>query len=219
MWFKILIAVLCLMSMNWAVAVAASETIELGPARISLELGGQGSFSVEKGDTSSMVHKNPDFQYDITSASIRANGTSHLVQIEVHQMSRSEPLLSAISNEETARNTGKIGNYFQELTVNLLGSISNKEPLSSENISGLEHCMEKSSMIPRGERIQTEPYTIDGRQGCNATINGDPKNPMYIVAYSPDEQNGSGTTVCIIGSDIPWEATEKLFDSVEIELV
>ena len=219
MMIKILIAVLCLMSTNWAVAVAAGETIELGTARISLELGGLGPFSVEKGDTYSMVHKKPDFQYDITSASIKANGTSHLVQIEVHQMSLSEPLLSPISNEETVGNIGKIGNYFQALTAYLPGPISNKEPLRRENISGLEHCLEKSNMIPTGEAIQTELYTIDGRQGCNATINGDSKNPLYIVAYCPDEQSGSGTNVCIIGSDLPWEDTEKLFNSVEIELV
>ena len=98
MMIKILIAVLCLMSTNWAVAVAADETIELGTARISLELGGLGPFSVEKEDTSSMVHKKPDFQYDITSAIIRANDTSHLVQIELQRMSLSEPLLSPISN-------------------------------------------------------------------------------------------------------------------------
>jgi hypothetical protein len=38
-----------------------------------------------------------------------------------------------------------------------------------------------------------------------ATINSDPKNPRYIVAYSPDEENGSGSTVCVIGSDFSWE--------------
>lgn len=192
MMIKILIAVLCFVSTNWAVAVAASETIELGPARISLELGDLGSFFVENGDTSSMVHKKPDFQYDISSASIKVNGSSHLVQIEVHRMSLSEPLLSPISK---------------------------KEPPRRENISGLEHCLERSNMILRGEAFQTEPFTINGRQGFMATIDSDPENPRYIVAYSPDAQNGSGTTVCIIGSDFPWEATEKLFNSVEIELV
>jgi hypothetical protein len=116
-------------------------------------------------------------------------------------------------------NTGKIGNYLQVLTAYLPGPISNKEPLRRENISGLEHCLEKSNMIPTGEAIQTETYTIDSRQGCMATIDSDPENPRYIVAYSPDAQNGSGTTVCIIGSDFPWEDTEKLFNSVEIELV
>ena len=71
--------------------------------------------------------------------------------------------------------------------------------------------MEKSSMIPRGERIQTETFTIDGKQGCMATINSDPENPRYIVAYSPDAQNGSGSTVCVIGSDFSVEVTEKLY--------
>ncbi|MDD1751374.1 MAG: hypothetical protein LUO89_16035 [Methanothrix sp.] len=216
---KMLIAVLGLMCMNWAVVTAASETIELGPVQISLELEDLGSFSVEKGDTSSMVHKKPDFQYDINSASIKVNGTLHLVQIEVHQMSLSEPLLSPISNEEAAGNADKIGKYFRTLTAYLPESVSNKEPSRRENISGLEHCMEKSNMIPIGEAIQTEAYTIDGQQGCIATINSDPENPMYIVAYSPDEQSGSGTTVCIIGSDFPWEDTEKLLDSVKTQLV
>jgi hypothetical protein len=44
-----------------------------------------------------------------------------------------------------------------------------------------------------------------------ATINSDPKNPRYIVAYSPDEENGSGSTVCVIGSDFSWEVAEKLY--------
>jgi hypothetical protein len=213
MMIKMLIAVLSLISMNLVVNVTASETIDLGPAHISLEPSSLGPFSVEKGETSSMAHKEPDFQYNITSACIKVNGTAHLVQIEVHQMSLSEPLLSPISNEDHA---GKIGNYFQALTAYLPDSISNNDPPRRENISGLEHCMEKSNMIPIGGNIQTEPYTIDGRQGCIATINRDPENPMYIVAYSPDEQNESGTIVCIIGSDFPWEATEKLFKSVKI---
>jgi len=216
---KILIAVLCLMSTNWAVAIAADETIELGTARISLDLGSLGPFSVEKGETTSMVHKEPDFQYDITSANIKVDGSSHLVQIEVHRLSQSEPLLSPISNEETAGNKGKIGEYVRKLTDYLPGSTSNNVPPKRENISGLEHCMEKSNMVPQGEAIQTENYTIDGRQGCMATIDSDPEIPRYIVAYSPDAQSGSGTTVCIIGSDFPWEDTEKLLDSVKTQLV
>lgn len=212
---KILIAVLCLMGMNWAVAIAASEIIELGPARFSLELGNLGYFTVEEGDAYSMVHKKPDFLYNITSSRIIVNGTPHLVQIEVHQMNQSEPLLSPISNQEQ---DSSIGKYFRELTVYLLGALSNMGPSDRDTTSGLEHCMEKSSIIPRGERIQTEAYTIDGREGRNATINSDPENPLYIVAFSPDEQNGSGSTVCVIGSDLPWETTEKLFNSVEIDL-
>lgn len=212
---KVFIAVLCLVSANWAVDIAASETIELGPARISLELGSLGSFSVEVENAYSMVHKKPDFLYNITSSRIIVNGTPHLVQIEVHQMNRSEPLLSPISNQEQ---DGSIGKYFRELTAYLLGALSNMGPSDRDTTSGMEHCMEKSSIIPRGERIQTEAYIIGGRQGRNATINSDPENPLYIVACSPDEQNGSGSTVCVIGSDLPWETTEKLFNSVEIDL-
>jgi hypothetical protein len=215
---KILIAMLCLMSTNWAVAVAASETIELGNARISLELWNLGPFSVEKGDTSSTVHKEPDFRYDIASATIKVKGSSHLVQIEVHRMSLSEPLFSPIPNEETTGNEGKISSYLKELTTYLPNTISNRMPTRRENISGLEHCLKMSNLIPRGEAIQTESYAIDKQQGFMTTIVRDKEDPRYIVAYSPDAQNGSGTTICIIGSDFPWNDTEKLFKSVEIEL-
>jgi hypothetical protein len=65
-----------------------------------------------------------------------------------------------------------------------------------------------------GEDMKTENYTIDGHQGLLATINKDPENPLYIVAYSPDLRDGSGRTVCIVGSDLPWETTKSIFDSV-----
>jgi hypothetical protein len=216
---KILIAMLCLMSTNWTIALAASETIELGSARISLELGSLGPFSAETSETTSMVHKKPDFQYDINSAIINVDGSVHQVQIEVHQMSLSQPLFSPISNEEKDGSAGKIGGYLKGLTAYLPGRNSDEMPPRQENISGLEHCLEMSNLIPRGEAIQTEAYTIDKRQGLMATINRDLENPRYIVAYSPDAQNGSGTTVCIIGSDFPWNDTEKLFNSVDVELV
>jgi hypothetical protein len=179
-----LIAALCLISMTSAIAFASGETISLGPTSISLDLEILGSYYVEIGDPYSEEHKKPDFQYEITPASIKVDGTSNKVQIEVHKMSMSEPLEISISQKDPA--------------------------------SGLEHCIEKSNMVPVGEDIQTEPYTIDGQQGLVATINSDPEKPFYIVAYSPDKKSGSGTTVCIIGSDLPWETTKSIFDSAKM---
>jgi len=51
-----------------------------------------------------------------------------------------------------------------------------------------------------------------------ATIDSDPENPRYIVACSPDEQSGSGTTACIIGSDFPREETEKILDIMKTQI-
>jgi len=101
--------------------------------------------------------------------------------------------------------------------------MSNSEPLvdsisNMDSASGLEHCMERSNLLPVGEDIQTEPYMIDGYQGELATFNGDPENPLYIVAYSPDQKDGSGSLVCIISSDFSWETTKSLFDSVKTQL-
>lgn len=181
-----LLAAFCLVSMTMAIALANDETIELGPAQISIDLSLLGSYSIEKGDASTLDHKKPDFRYEIVPASINVDGTTDQVQLEVHQMSISEPLEDPISNKDPA--------------------------------SGLEHCMERSNLLPVGEDIQTEPYIIDGYQGQLATFNGDPENPLYIVAYSPDQKDGSGSVVCIISSDFPWEATKSLFDSVKTQL-
>ncbi len=181
-----LLAAFCLISMTVAIALANGETMELGPAQISMDLSLLGSYSIERGDASKLDHKKPDFQYEIFPASINVDGTTDQVQLEVHQMSNSEPLEDSISNKDPA--------------------------------SGLEHCMERSNLLPVGEDMQTEPYTIDGYQGQLATFNGDPEKPLYIVAYSPDQEDGSGSIVCIVSSDFPWEATKSLFDSVKTQL-
>ncbi len=177
-----LLAVFCLIGMTFVTALAKDETITLGSASISLDLGSIGSYAVEKGDVVSMDHKKPRFQYEIAPASIKVDGTSDQVMLEVHQMSASEPLDSPISGKDQA--------------------------------TGIEHCIERSDMMPVGEDMFTEAYTIDGHQGVLATINSDPENPLYIAAWSPDQKDDTGTIVCLIGSDLPWETTKKIFDSV-----
>ena len=92
----------------------------------------------------------------------------------------------------------------------LQDAISERDPAS-----GLEHCLMKSDMVPIGQDLQTEPYTIDGQDGILATINSDPENPFYIAAYSPDQNEGSGSIVCIIGSHLPWEITKGIFASIK----
>ncbi len=176
-----LFAVFCLLSMASATALAADETITLGPARISLDLGNIGSYVVEKGDVVYMDHEKPRFEYEIAPANIKTN-TSENVMLEVHQLSASEPLDSPISRRD--------------------------------QVTGIEHCIERSDMMPVKGDVKTETYTIDGHQGVLATIDSDPNNPLYIAAWSPDLKDGTGTVVCLIGSDLPWETTKKIFDSV-----
>jgi hypothetical protein len=177
-----LIAVVCLMGMTCATALAANETITLGPASISLDLGSIGSYAVEKGDVVSMDHEKPRFQYGIAPATVKIDGTSEQVMLEVHQMSASEPLGSPISRKD--------------------------------QITGIEHCIEKSDIMPVGEEMKTEEYTIDGHQGILATVNSDPEKPLYIAAWSPDQNDDAGTIVCLVGSDLPWETAKKIFESV-----
>jgi hypothetical protein len=63
-----------------------------------------------------------------------------------------------------------------------------------------------------------EQYTIDGMEGILATVDQGEKNPLYIVAYGPDQKDGSGTIVCIVGSNFPWETTKSIFDSIKAQL-
>ncbi|NPV62657.1 MAG: hypothetical protein HPY61_08520 [Methanotrichaceae archaeon] len=183
-----LMALLCLTVAASAVSLAAGETLDLGDARISLDLDGLGSYNVEVGSPTSLDHdydpRNSDFQYTIFPASITFDGASGQIQIEVHQMSTSQPLDTPISDKDTS--------------------------------TGLEHCISEADMMPRRSQVQMEPYSIDGQDGTLATV-GQGDDQMYIVAYSPDQNGGSGATVCVIGSDLPWEATEKIFDSVEVQ--
>ena len=101
--------------------------------------------------------------------------------------------------------------------------MSTSEPLDGpisgkHQESGLEHCIERSYLVPVGEDLDTKAYEIDGQQGLIATVNEDGDDPQYIVAYSPDQENGSGSVVCIVASRLPWETTEELFRSIKTEV-
>ncbi|VVB72676.1 Uncharacterised protein [uncultured archaeon] len=179
---RTIIAMLCLACMTLAFATAADETLDIGPITISLDLGSVGSYVIEKEETAIIDHRKPRFQYEISPASIKVDGIQDTVQLEVHQMSSSEPLEDAISERD--------------------------------QVSGLVHCIMRSNMVPVGEDLETKPYDIDGKEGVLATIKSDSENPMYIAAYSPDQKDGSGSIVCIVGSDFPWETTKGIFATI-----
>lgn len=184
-----LLAAFCLICSISAISTASGETIDLGPAQISIDLASIGDYSVEKESSSTADHneKGADFTYAIYPATITAEETSGQVHIEVHEMSASMPLDSAISNRDAA--------------------------------TGLEHCIEQSGLVPRRTAIQTEPYQINGHEGILAKIDEGGSDPMYIAAYSPDQKDGSGTIVCIVGSNFPWQTTKAIFDSIETTAV
>jgi len=175
----ILICISCLVGMT--MGIAAGESVDLGPATISLDLGSIGQYAVEKGDSVTMDHKKPRFEYEISSATVSAEGTPDQVLLEVHRMSSSEPLSEQIS--------------------------------PGDRLTGLEHCIEQSTMVPRGSEIKTEQFTINGKQGILATVSSDSQDPLYIAAWSPDQSDGSGAIVCLIGSDFSWEITESILNS------
>jgi hypothetical protein len=171
-----------------AVSLAAGETIDLGPAHVSMDLNSLGSYSVKEGSPTSMDHhaKETNFKYTIYPATVTSKNNSSQVLIEIHEMSASELLDTSISRRDTS--------------------------------TGLEHCLEQSDIVTGLVGLQTKPYQINGHEGLLVEVSQNGKGPMYIAAYSPDEKDGSGKTVCVIGSDFPWETTKAIFDSLEVKI-
>lgn len=187
---KLLIA-LCLIGLTSSIALAATETIDLGPAKVSLDLGGIGSYKVEKEDPISEDHKYEgySFTYEFFPASIVADDSDKSIQVEVHKISIPQPLNTPVTS----------------------GTVENK--------TGLEHCAEKSDMMPAGSDVKTEPFTIDGHKGILKTVKGKWDDPFYLAAYSPDQKDdGSGSIVVVVGSSLPWETIKPIFESVKAQI-
>jgi len=188
---------LYLIGFTATIALASSEAIELGPANVSLDLASVGSYGVETGESSELVHdhdpKISNFQYSIYPATVNFEGTPNQVMIEVHKMNSSERLDEQI---EAKGNT----------------------------VSVLEHCIEQSDLLPRPTLFflradyEKQSYTIDGHEGILLTVDKGEANPLYVAAYSPDEKDGSGSKVCIVSSSFPWKTTKSIFDSVNTHL-
>jgi hypothetical protein len=216
-----LIALFCLIGMTSATVLAANETVNLGPVNIYLDLEGVGPHVVEKEETTIENHKEPKFQYEIIPANIIINGTKDKVLLEVHRMSAAEPLNDAISERDSSSGLEHClmrSNIVRQMDSQEI-STENQVKSSSESLldalfSLFSNLLSRSNMKHGGQDMQTESYTIDGKQGILGTINSDPNNPKYIVAWSPDQKDQTGTIVCLVGSDLPWETTKKIFDSV-----
>lgn len=194
----VVVSLLCLMLTPLLVsATGAKETVGLGPARISMDLSAMGNYRVEKEDPSSEDHKfgNYSFSYTLYPASIMNADSSTKVKIEVHEMEKPEPLNQKIPD------------------------LSEPVPELDDG-KGLTHCVAQSALLPKSKDVRKETYTIDGSDGIMATAYRDSaeKVPVYIVAWSPDQKDGSGKIICIISSDLPWGATKALFDSVNTQL-
>jgi len=187
---RTLLGALCLIGLITAVAFASGEAVDLGPLSISLDLSIAGAHSIETEQSSELMHN-----YDRQGSDFQYTIYPATVS---YDGSSSKVMIEAHQMSETQK---------------LDDQISGKE-----QISGLEHCIEQSEMMPRRPDYQSEAYTIDGHEGILATVNTGDANPLYIAAYSPDESDGSGSIVCIIGSDFPWETTKSIFDSVSAQV-
>ena len=195
-----LLVMLFLIAATPAIAIASGETIALGPATISLDLENIGSYTIEKESVISMDHEEKDirFQYEITPANIIIDDKLGQIILEVHQMSTAEPMDVPISERDQS--------------------------------TGIEHCIQKSDMIHGSREMTMKEYEVDGHDGVLATIeidSDDPlsalgliesNDPLYVLGWCLDQKDGEGSVVCVIGSDLPWETTKDIFDSISSDL-
>ncbi len=184
---KLFIA-LCLIGLPWPIALTAAETVELGPAKASIDFEGIGPYNVIKEAPSLLSFNSGDdtFIYQLFSASITASNTGNRVLVKVHRMSDPLPLDVPI--------------------------------LQQNGKTGLEHLVEISDMMPLSNNVQRQPYYVDGHKGVAFIVNRNQKGPIYLAAYSPNLKDGFGKTVVVIGSDFPLDITKRIFESFKAQL-
>lgn len=187
---RYLFTVICLLGLTASLAQASDENVMLGSAKVSLNLSLAGSYVLDNGEILEMRHDHGREKIDF--------------QYLIYPATAS---YEGISN--------KILIEVHEMSIS---RPLNEQIQGKRQISGLEHCLEQSDMMPRRAEYQTEPYNIDGHEGILATVDVGQDEPFYIAAYSPDEVDGSGSIVCIVGSAFSWDTTERIFKSVRTQL-
>ncbi|HPJ30533.1 MAG TPA: hypothetical protein PLZ42_03995 [Methanothrix sp.] len=82
----------------------------------------------------------------------------------------------------------------------------------------LEHCILTAGFPSLSEEYEGsgESFTMDGHDGVRVTADDDDRT-VYGAVYSPDENGGWGSLLFLISSDLPWDVTETIFESVEVE--
>jgi hypothetical protein len=172
-----------------ALGAASSNPIELGPVKISMDLSSMGDYKVEKDSPYTDSHPGKGYDFSYQIYPARVSNSSSDGQVNIE-------VHQMDSKEELSSSV-----------MRLRGS------------SGLEHCVKESGLLGKRATPGQEAYTIDGREGMLMKVDEGGDEPRYIAAYSPDLESGSGTIVCIISSDLPWNATEGLLQSVRTQVV
>lgn len=184
------LAITAILASDETVLFASGEPMQLGPANVSLNLSLAGSYILEKGKSSELEH-----DYDKQNTDFQYS------------------IYPATATYEGTSNQVLIEVHEMSISRPLDEQISGKR-----QISPLEHCIEQSDMMPRRAYYEAKSYTIDGHEGILLTIDTGENNPLYVAAYSPDEKDGFGSIICIIGSDLPWETTESIIDSIKTQI-
>lgn len=80
----------------------------------------------------------------------------------------------------------------------------------------LEHCVSESDLAPYGTEV--EPFTVNGHAGIMAKGYADEAQTktLYVAAFSPEGDSGPAKTFMIVGSDLSWDLTSSILDSLEV---
>ncbi|MDD1751582.1 MAG: hypothetical protein LUQ38_00630 [Methanotrichaceae archaeon] len=187
---EFLLIPLCVLCLIAGTAFAASAPIELGPVDISMNLNVMGDYKIEKVSSYSENHPGKGYEFSY-----------QMYQASISNSSTQDPVRIEVHQMDAKE------------------SLNSAVPQLKDSSIGLEHCVRQSALLPMLANTNQELYTIDGREGLLMMVDEEGDEPRYIAAYSPDQENDSGTIVCIISSDLPWDATNELFQSVKTQLV
>jgi len=184
------LAITAILASDRTVLLASGEPFQLGPANVSLNLSLAGSYILERGESSELEH-----DYDKQNTDFQYS------------------IYPATATYEGTANQVQVEVHEMSIARPLDEQISGRR-----QISPLVHCIEQSDMMPRRADYEAKSYPIDGHEGILLTIDTGENNPLYVAAYSPDEKDGLGSIICIIGSDFPWETTESIIDSAKTQI-
>ncbi len=82
----------------------------------------------------------------------------------------------------------------------------------------LEHCILTAGFasLTEDDEGAGESFTMDGHDAVMMTTS-DGDQTVYCAIYSPDEEGGWGSLLVLMNSDLPWDVTKTIFESVEVD--
>lgn len=87
--------------------------------------------------------------------------------------------------------------------------------VGSNNIESLLSWFE---FVPSGWSIESQPLKIDGHQGTMVNATSPSYAKIYLAGYSPDEVDGEGQVLLLMGARMCFHCSKYFFQSVRMNV-